>query len=119
MTMTMTDIGRRASLAGYTPVPNPAALAMIHPNGLAVIVSIGRMRDGRDWVHMSVSRKNRSPSWDDLIFARDTVLGRDTKAIQVFPPASEHVNIHPHCHHLWHCITEDPLPDFRTESGLL
>jgi hypothetical protein len=43
-------------------------------------------------------------------------IGDGRKAIQVFAPVAEHVNIHEFCLHLWHCLDGDPLPDF-TRGG--
>lgn len=69
------------------------------------------------WLHVSVSRGDRDPSYFDLKRVKDLFIGRDRKAIQVFPPASEHYSYHPHCLHLWSPLTRDPLPDLRNAEG--
>lgn len=85
---------------------------------VTVIVSGSTEADGRRWLHVSVSRPSRLPSWEDLREVKDTFIGRDRKAIQVLPPASEYVNIHPHVLHLWACVDDDGLPDFRKDGGI-
>lgn len=119
--MTLTEIGNRAMLAGYNPEcsPFPGQMAMTHPRGLVILVTIAPQLDGKEWVHLSLSRSKQLPTWEDIVFVKETVLGRESKAVQVIPPASEHVNIHPFVHHLFCCNDEDPLPDFTQGSGSL
>lgn len=76
-------------------------------------------QDGLKWIHLSVSRENRLPSWVDMIRAKDAWLGPESKAIQVFPPKAEYVNISDVLH-LWECI-DNPhvLPDFRKDNPAL
>lgn len=88
-------------------------------SGLSVIISGAVERDGRRWIHLSVARPHRMPDWDDLVFAKELFLGREAHALQVIPPRSEHVNIHPNCLHLWSCPDERVLPDFTHGSGSL
>jgi hypothetical protein len=80
---------------------------------LRVICSAQLERDNRRWMHVSCSRPNRLPSWEELRLVKDTFIGRDRKALQVLPPQAEYVNIHPHVLHLWSCLDGDGLPDFR------
>jgi hypothetical protein len=87
-------------------------------NGLKVIASVLEESDGRDWLHVSVSRTQRLPSWKDLAYVKGLFIGAEHKAIQVFAPADEHVNIHPFCLHLFRCLDGDPLPDFRVGKEL-
>lgn len=84
--------------------------------GLRVIVSGMTELDGRHWLHASVSRRGRLPSYDDLKAVKALFIGRERKAIQVFAADSEHVNLHPFVLHLWHCASGDVLPDF-TQGG--
>lgn len=70
-------------------------------------------------MHLSVSRTNRDPSYFDLKRVKELFIGRQRKAVQVFPPEAEHYNHHPYCLHLFAPIDRDPLPDFRHESGAL
>ena len=56
-------------------------------NGLRAIYSTATEQDGRRWLHFSVSWRDRLPTWEELTLARDELLGPQTKAIQVLPPA--------------------------------
>lgn len=87
--------------------------------GLVVILSANREGDGRRWLHLSVSRRNRLPSWEDLREVKAIFLGPTRKAIQILPPEAEYVNLHPYVLHLWACLDGDPLPDFTQGSGSL
>ncbi len=85
--------------------------------GLYVIESCATEKDGKKWYHVSLSRKSRLPSYEDMKLVKDHFIGKQNQAIQVFAPESEHVNIHPYCLHLWHCLEGSPLPDFTNGSG--
>ena len=82
-------------------------------NGLAVIISCCVESDGKNWVHLSVSRKNSIPTWGELVDVKEIFLGKNAVAIQVLPPRSEWVNVHPFCLHLYQCLDDRPVPDFR------
>ena len=90
--------------------------SMYRHNGLAVICSGEVKEDGKRWLHISISRSSRVPSYDDLCRVKRDFIGEESKAVMVFAPKSKHVNIHPYCLHLWSCLDEDPLPEF---SGLI
>lgn len=85
--------------------------------GIFAILSVSVEQDGKTWLHLSVSRSSRLPSYDDLLWCKSIFIGDKRKAVQVFPPKSEHINIHPYVLHLWACLAEDPLPDFTHGSG--
>ena len=87
-------------------------------NGLLVIVTGAVERDGKRWVHVSMSRRSRLPSYDDMCLVKDSFIGRDRLALQLFVPADQHVNIANNCLHLWHCMDGDPTPDFRHEGQI-
>jgi hypothetical protein len=88
------------------------------PFGLSVIVSVCRENDGKNWLHLSCAYNDRLPSWRDLVYVKESIIGLEKEAIQVIPAKSKHVNIHPNCLHLFHCLDGNPLPDFR-KNGLL
>ena len=81
-------------------------------NGLFVITSLQKELDNNFWIHVSLSRKNKLPSYNDVKLVKNTFIGKDKKAIQIFPEEENHVNLMPYCLHLWHCVDKDPLPDF-------
>ncbi|HAO11366.1 MAG TPA: hypothetical protein DCQ51_09400 [Planktothrix sp. UBA8407] len=82
-------------------------------NGLAVMISCCRYEDGKNWIHLSISRRKSYPTWDEQVHIKELFLGKESKAIQVFPPRSQWVNDHPYCLHLWECLDGFELPDFR------
>lgn len=83
----------------------PFANNYSHKSKLYVIASVDDLQDGQGneskWVHLSVSRKDRLPSWDDLKGVKKMFLGDDKEAVQVFPKQKDYVNLHPYCLHLW------------------
>ena len=84
-----------------------------HAGTLLVIISAARYGDGKGWLHVSVSRKNREiPSWQAMCEVKDLFIGPDRTALQVHPPRAKHVSIHEGCLHLWTCLDGDPVPDF-------
>lgn len=80
--------------------------------GLSVITSVARELDGRLWLHVSASRPSRLPSYADMVEVKELFIGSDAYAVSVLPPRAMHVNIHPHCLHLFHCLDGHPLPEF-------
>lgn len=86
------------------------ALGFVSPSGLGVILSRDEIA-GRDWIHVSVSRKGRMPDYGDLALVKRVFIGDDMPAYQVFPKKAEHRNFHNFCLHLWACPSGDPFPD--------
>jgi hypothetical protein len=97
----------------------PLMTALAHPNGLRVLVSAMIEADGKPWLHVSFSRPDRLPSYDDLKLVKAEVVGADRKAIQVFPAESQFVNRHAYCLHLWSPLSHDPLPDFTRGNRMI
>jgi len=54
-----------------------------------------------DWDHVSVSRKNRCPTWQEMEHVKHLFFRDDETAMQLHVPTSDHVNIHPHTLHMW------------------
>jgi hypothetical protein len=57
--------------------------------------------DGLGWDHVSVSTANRCPNWDEMCFVKQLFWSPDDVVMQLHPAASEYVNEHPYCLHLW------------------
>lgn len=57
--------------------------------------------DAMGWEHVSVSRKDRCPTWDEMCQIKDLFWDDEDCVVQYHPPRSEYVNMHPHCLHLW------------------
>jgi hypothetical protein len=66
---------------------------------------------GEGWDHVSISRANRCPNWQEMKQIAALFFKEDEVAMQLHVPASEHVNNHPYCLHWWRPIgTPIPLP---------
>lgn len=87
------------TVIGY--LPQAGGFCFRDTTGLAVIVSIDECGKSGEWVHVSVSRKARLPSWGDLARVKSDFIGDDREAIQFLPSRSEWVNLHEHCLHMW------------------
>ena len=85
--------------------------------GLTVLLSASVEGDGRDWLHVSLSRRTELPSWDDLVRVKRDFVGPERTALQVLPPETEWVNDHPSCLHLFACLNAAVVPDFRSADA--
>lgn len=88
--------------------------------GLGAILSCAKELDGRAWLHLSVSHRDRIPTWLELRDCKELFLG-DREAYSVLPPKRRYVNIHPHVLHLFALLDQGAtaLPDFTHGSGSL
>lgn len=86
-------------------------------DGVKVIAEVELHGSAGTWLHVSLSRRDRVPSYDDVKRVKDLFVGDRRKAIQVFPAKDEHFNFHPNCLHLWSPLDRDPIPDLRREDG--
>lgn len=50
--------------------------------------------------HLSISRRDRYPSWDEIRDARYALLPDDITMAMLLPPKAEYVNLHKNCFHL-------------------
>lgn len=51
--------------------------------------------------HLSVSRADRIPGYEEFRDLRYAIFPGDVVVVQIFPPREYYVNHHPHCLHLW------------------
>lgn len=61
------------------------------------------------WEHVSVSRRDRPPLWDEMCQIKALFWEEDDCVVQYHPPRSDYVNEHPNCLHLWR-PTAEALP---------
>lgn len=57
------------------------------------------------WEHVSVSlpdMREKCPSWPEMCLVKDLFWAPEQCVVQFHPPASEYVNQHAGCLHLWH-----------------
>jgi len=85
-------------LGGYGDSKNGAFIIPCPATGreLTVIAS-----DGEGWDHVSVSLKNRCPSWVEMDYIKRLFFKADECVLQYHVPEKDHINIHPYCLHLW------------------
>lgn len=70
-----------------------------HSGGTGKITVIAS--DGENWEHVSVSRPNRCPTWDEMCKIKELFWDSDDVVIQIHPVEDEYVNNHPYCLHMW------------------
>ena len=63
---------------------------------LAVIFS-----NGGGWNHVSVSHRNKTPSWEEMCMVKDIFFHKDEVAIQYHPKEEDYINNHPYTLHIW------------------
>lgn len=83
---------------------SPECSAAVYRNrttGLLVLLSRATMDDGGVWIHCSLSRKSRLPSWDDMKRVKDAFFGEDSEAFHLLPKKDDYINLNPFCMHLW------------------
>jgi hypothetical protein len=64
-----------------------------------------RNGESRLRLHLSISRVDRYPNWDEIKAARYELLPLHLTFAMLLPPPGDYVNIHPNCFHLWE-VTE-------------
>lgn len=99
----------RVQVPGYPPGDESNGCFVVkvkHGQVLRIIAS-----NGFGWEHVSVSRSDRTPTWEEMCQVKAMFWEPDDCVIQYHPPASEYVNNHANCLHLWRPIGKDvPMP---------
>lgn len=57
--------------------------------------------DGEAWEHVSISRHDRCPTWEEMCLIKDLFWDDDDFVVQMHPPKKDHVNFSQYCLHLW------------------
>ncbi len=92
----------RIHLDGYPPGDETCGAFIVslkHSQMVRVIASAAM-----GWEHVSVSRKDRCPTWDEMCQIKDLFWDDSDCVVQFHPPKAEYVNNHPFCLHLWRPI---------------
>jgi hypothetical protein len=64
-----------------------------------------------DWDHVSVSRTDRCPAWEEMDQVKRLFFKDSEVAMQLHVAPRNHVNVHPYCLHLWRPLDgRIPLP---------
>lgn len=67
-----------------------------HGRVLRIIVGVG---DG--WDHVSVSLRDRCPTWDEMCAVKNLFFRDDEWVVQYHPAKADYVNLHHQTLHLW------------------
>lgn len=88
---------------GCFVVPGP------HHRTLRIVSSDGT--DGSNWEHVSASCPKGTPSWAEMTFVKRLFWEDEECVMQLHPPQSQYVNMHPYVLHLWRPLqAEIPQP---------
>ena len=92
------------------PPGNIAARSWSHKiiQDMHVMRSRSILENGEEWIHISVSRSDRLPSWVELVKIRDEFLGEMKEAYHVIPSKDDYVNVHRYCLHIWSPMNGKP-----------
>lgn len=94
-----------------------AASADPDTGGFSALVRVGKSHVrviaswGGDWDHVSVSREDRIPRWEEMEAVKRIMFDPNETVMQLHPPIAQYVNDNPNVLHLWkpHGV-EIPLP---------
>jgi hypothetical protein len=73
------------------------------------------------WDHVSVSRRNRCPNWDEMEQIKRLFFEDHECAMQLHVPVAEHLSVHPYCLHMWrphHVAIPMPPACFVAPAGM-
>lgn len=115
------DDAWEAKIARGSAIPRAKCGAFVIPSpvdglDLRCVVSAGESSDRLHglppWDHVSVSRIDRCPWWEEMDFIARLFFRPHETAMQLHVPAADHVNHHPYCLHLWRPagLKKIPLP---------
>ncbi len=63
------------------------------------------------WDHISISRADRCPTWEEMEVIKRLLFKSDEVAMQLHVGMKYYINTHPYCLHLWRPLTGTiPLP---------
>lgn len=90
----------------FIPLQRGVPLRVIAHDGVEDVAS-GDEAGG--WEHVSVSLPNRCPTWIEMDHVKRLFWEDEDAVMQLHPPRSQWVNLHPFCLHLWRPVS-DPIP---------
>lgn len=68
--------------------------------GLGIIKSVDDTPKWGKLKHVSVSRADRYPGWDELLEVKEHFFG-DVDCAMLMPKKEDYVNVHQNCFHIW------------------
>jgi len=92
-----------------TEAKHAADFGAFHVGPLRILASPGC--DEIPWEHVSVSRTDRCPTWEEMCQVKGWFWGPDEAVVQFHPRKEDYVNFHGNCLHMWRPTTvEIPTP---------
>lgn len=73
--------------------------------------------DGMGWDHVSVSRADRCPTWEEMEMVKRRFFKPTETVMQLHVPESDHINNHQHCLHLWRPQSNEELAIVKLAWG--
>lgn len=80
------------------PRPEEGGAFMVHVRGVQLRV-IASWNGG--WDHVSVSRPNRCPTWNEMDEVKRLFFRPEEVVMQLHPAEADYINRHPFTLHLW------------------
>ena len=74
--------------------------AFMTDDGLCILKSVDNTKWHGKLKHISVSRHDRYPSWEEILEVKEQLFG-DIDVAMIMPKKKDYVNAHPNCFHLW------------------
>lgn len=76
---------------------------------------------GAGWDHVSVSRKNRCPNWEEMSQIKKLFFHHRETVVQFHVPEEDHINFHPFTLHMWRSWSQQyelPPSEFVGPNGI-
>ncbi len=71
--------------------------------GTSVLFTVDVLEVWGPLCHLSIAHRRADPPWQEIKWVRERFFPTTLDVMQLLPRASEYVNIHVHCFHLWEC----------------
>ena len=114
-TISPASLGKRGAFRIPHPLQRGVQLLVIADEGTLDDQGAPLPRD-RQWEHVSVQVQDptvekRTPTWAEMCFIKAQFWDREDTVVQLHPPRSRYVDVHPYVLHLWRQVgVEQPLP---------
>lgn len=89
---------------GWAPhghLHSDACTAEVYMKGGCQVLVSREDHGGKLRWHLSISRVNRYPHWEEIKDARYSLLPPELTFAQILPRPQDYTNIHKYCFHLW------------------
>jgi len=104
------DVFRTSKPLGASPQgANHGTFQVVMRTVTLFAISSGLTDDGWEHVSVSVRKRNRCPTWEEMCHVKKLFWDEDETVVQ-FHPGKEYVNNHPYCLHMWKAPYSTELP---------